>query len=564
MCFKQAMAFRAATPSCLAGGASAPIECRRVAAEAPPTKLTTGCGGTAFNARRFSAPVFCQGFSLVELTVVLLLITLIASVAVRETSELGFQVRYDQTKDRLEMIKQAILGNPRQIVNGQQAISGFVADMGRLPYTLRELLEDYDCDGPDVDGNGDTNFTNDGPCPWALETTYNSGLGIGWRGPYLSVLGNATDLDAFTDGWGRTSNDGNYGWRVFDWDSTSPTLPSTNTINLIIQSLGKDQQSDTSMPVSDPNSYDNDYPPNMYEYTAATGSYYPQPLIRQQDWKIDISGGISVSFVKTSRALPISYCSDPSKSTKATCLAPEIWYGLCDKAGFYNKDSCTAATGNWGYCSDGASTTEATCTSPSTWSYCSDRASINQPACVATTPPGIWETKGYGCSDQTYVTKDTCESNGKTWYGCTDGSGVVLASCTTAWFVSTNETSILPTMKTPICMKVFYRKPDSTIGVLISDGNLSNDTDGNVKFDPNIIIADGSIQAIRFTNFRDSETSVAALPIPLNIAVGSNAIGIYQYDGTSCKTSTLLYPNDRQNPIPVEFHPHSTLPVINW
>ncbi len=543
MCFKQAMAFRAATPSCLAGGASAPTECRRVAAEAPPAKRTTGCGGTAINARRFSAPVFCQGFSLVELTVVLLLITLIASVAVRETSELGFQVRYDQTKDRLEMIKQAILGNPRQIINGQQAISGFVADMGRLPYTLRELLEDYDCDGPDVDGNGDTNFTNDGPCPWALETTYNSGLGIGWRGPYLSVSGNATDLDAFTDGWGRTSNDGNYGWRVFDWDSTSPTLPSTNTINLIIQSLGKDQQSDTSMPVSDPNSYDNDYPPNMYEYTAATGSYYPQPLIRQQDWKIDISGGISVSFVKLNRALPISLCTDSTKTTKATCLVPETWYGGCSLAGYYNKSSCEAATptaGIWVNCSDATSTTKTICE----------------------TAGKVWYGEGFGCSDPSKLNKAAC-STPSVWRSCTDDGTITTKSeCSTAneiWYgddlFSISTIPIQPIPPTiPVCMKVFYRKTDTSIGILVSDEN--NATANN---EPKLIYADGSSQTIRFLYFRDSAGNLIT-----NIPSGSNAVGVYQYDGSDCQTSNLLYPINHKTPMQVDFHPHTTLPVINW
>lgn len=78
-----------------------------------------------------------RGFSLVELTVILLLITLLASVAVRETAELGFQTRYEQSRERLDMIRQAILGNPRQIINGQQAVS----DMGRLPMSERELID---------------------------------------------------------------------------------------------------------------------------------------------------------------------------------------------------------------------------------------------------------------------------------------------------------------------------------------------------------------------------------------------------------------------------------------
>ncbi len=46
------------------------------------------------------------------------------------------------------MIRQAILGNPRQIINGQQAVHGFVADMGRLPDNIHDLLErEYCSDG---------------------------------------------------------------------------------------------------------------------------------------------------------------------------------------------------------------------------------------------------------------------------------------------------------------------------------------------------------------------------------------------------------------------------------
>lgn len=43
------------------------------------------------------------------------------------------------------MIREAILGDPRKTVNGQAVMSGFVADMGRLPTCLRELLEPFNC-----------------------------------------------------------------------------------------------------------------------------------------------------------------------------------------------------------------------------------------------------------------------------------------------------------------------------------------------------------------------------------------------------------------------------------
>ncbi|MBE0434361.1 MAG: type II secretion system protein [Methylomicrobium sp.] len=196
-----------------------------------------------------------HGLTLVELTVTLLILTVLATIAIRSTNDLGFQVRYEQTKERLEMIRHAILGNPRLIINGQQAISGFVADMGRLPTCLRELVDNYNCD---------TGLAN----PIWANAGEPSNLSVGWRGPYLNISGNPDKDDAFTDGWGNTSDDGNYGWQYV-----------LNEPNLSITSLGKNQK-----PGGD-DYYDADYP-----------NPASQPIVRGNDWLVNISGGISVSF----------------------------------------------------------------------------------------------------------------------------------------------------------------------------------------------------------------------------------------------------------------------------
>ncbi|QPK61490.1 prepilin-type N-terminal cleavage/methylation domain-containing protein [Methylomonas sp. LL1] len=419
------------------GGALAATRWFSVAAKAPPTRTTAGCGGTAINARSFPTPVFCQGFSLVELTVVLLLITLIASVAVRETSELGFQVRYEQTKERLEMIKQAILGNPRQIVNGQQAISGFVADMGRLPNSLRELLQrSGDCSDDAGDVSQAACLGLPTPGSWTASAWNNdpvsqldddTGMHYGWNGPYLSVANNPADDDAFSDGWGSASNDGNYGWRFesgLNQDKLGNANPADDQsdpdgfVRLVVQSLGRDQIAN-ALPTND---YIDDYPPNRFADDNTPPDYFPTPLIDKSDWLVDIRSGISVIFKKTLGA------SGPS---------PE-----------------------------------------------------------------------------------------------------------------------------KICMKIFYRTSNSTIGVLVSDEDLSNDASA-ISFDAKTITADGSFQTIRFNDFRDSQSSAGAVPKAF-VPIGSLAIGIYQFDATSCKTSTSYYPADRKAPIQVDFHPHATLPVINW
>ena len=509
-----------------------------------------------------------RGFTLVELTVVLLLISLLATVSMRETAEFNFQTRYEQTRERLEMIKQAILGNPKQLINGQQVVSGFVADMGRLPFNLRELLTQCS-DGISItQANCATNgfawqpsLTTIGSCATGAGIIYNTQadcslaggtswlafISAGWRGPYLSLSGSPSSSDALTDGWGRTSTDSNYGWKLLDWNTLLP--PLANTSNLIIQSLGKDQALDQVLPAVNPavENYDNDYPANIY--LSAGGVVYPNPAIRLQDWKVDVSNGISVSFIKSTRALPnISFCDDTSKTIKTACVAPATWYGGCSKASYYNTASCTAASGLWTSCSDGSSP-KATCLS---------------------TIGNIWYGNGFGCSDQSKTTQILCVGPA-TWNSCSDGTSTTLALClanSEIWYgadIFTINIPIPPPLPIPICMKVFYRKTDSSIGVLVSDEKTGNDTPTNGYYDPKLITADGSAQTIKFTNFRDATitTDDFTANFITNIPIGTNAIGIYQYDGTSCSTTTLFYPADRQNPIQVDFHPNATLPVIN-
>lgn len=124
-----------------------------------------------------------SGLTLLELTVTLLILAMLSTVALQSTGGLQDQARFEQTQNRLHMIREAILGDPRKTVNGRAVVSGFVADMGRLPNDLRELL----------DGTG---------LPvYAIDPL--TGLGYGWRGPYLPSSQNPAHPDAFTDGWGR-------------------------------------------------------------------------------------------------------------------------------------------------------------------------------------------------------------------------------------------------------------------------------------------------------------------------------------------------------------------------
>lgn len=159
-----------------------------------------------------------SGFSLLELVLVLFLMGTVMLTSLFLVDGADDQARYEETKNKLAMIKHAIVGDANRTLNGEPEITGFVADMGRLPVCIRELV-----DGKCVDSD---------PAPplWVLNNA--SGLWAGWRGPYLNTsVGND-----FRDGWGNKNtdaveDDSNFGW---DFDDTSVSG------ELTIKSLGKD------------------------------------------------------------------------------------------------------------------------------------------------------------------------------------------------------------------------------------------------------------------------------------------------------------------------------------
>ncbi|WP_081917982.1 prepilin-type N-terminal cleavage/methylation domain-containing protein [Methylobacter sp. BBA5.1] len=370
-----------------------------------------------------------RGFTLLEMTVVLLLMTLLASVAIRETNGLSFQVRYEQTRERLERIREAILGNPRQIINGQQAVSGFVADMGRLPKNLHELLEQNFC--------SDRTYSTQATCEaagkiwnfqqdWTLDS--DSGLWYGWHGPYLNISGSALDDDAFVDGWGSfaaNSINHDYGWGLL--------LDTPETDGLTVLSYGKDQ-------APGGNCSDSDY----------SGDCSVQILKR--DYQLDISPGITISV----RGRPFSlnsHCSNASYTTRTDCEDNEgTWYGGCSDSEYANKSTCPA--GKWNSCSITAHTTQADC-------------EANQ---------GLWYGDGYGCSsDPTKLDKATCPDPNE-WYSCSDKSKTTQADCQ-ATIPASNWFGDGPNSTRSICLSINYRSDEAIIhypsaSIIIEDGDL--------------------------------------------------------------------------------------------
>jgi len=137
--------------------------------------------------------------TLIELLLVVFILAAVAASAATLTDEVDVQARYDVTASRREQVRRAILGDEGQ------AISGFVADMGRLPNSLQELLEP-------------------GPLPaWSFDASV--GAGAGWRGPYVHGTTEASGALVFRDGWGAPGGAPNFGWQVsVENDLSTPAL----------------------------------------------------------------------------------------------------------------------------------------------------------------------------------------------------------------------------------------------------------------------------------------------------------------------------------------------------
>ena len=181
----------------------------------------------------------CNGFTLIEMLLVVFLIGLVASSMVLVVNDKDDQNRYDQTRVRYQSILDAILGTPKLSLNGQPLVNGFIADMGRLPLPVPANTKDlegvYGLDELIQHPKNESNEATDAlkkvsDHPGCLITS-------GWRGPYL-----ATFNQSLKDSWGAE----------FQY----------NNAPLSLQSFGKDRAFGTDYSSEDdPNNfYEQDFP----------------------------------------------------------------------------------------------------------------------------------------------------------------------------------------------------------------------------------------------------------------------------------------------------------------
>jgi prepilin-type N-terminal cleavage/methylation domain-containing protein len=496
-----------------------------------------------------------QGFTLVELLVVIGLMAGIAMMSMTLLDSEGNQQRFDTTEHSWRLLNRAIAGEHATPVMASNLDSGllssavydrsFIADMGRPPASLDELLrQPSDCN---LDG------TADDPCPlYQLDTA--SGLMHGWAGPYITALStDNTGATVLKDGWGQ------------DWQYQV----AAGQVRLF--SYGRGNSDDSAVTPSD-------WPERDYPFNAADQLISRGWLVSNGSATLEINPSAIPDMSCSERTIGQAQCrqsagacfihlatdADGDGQTDILPIAQDI-----DNASSCSVISGSALAGHWqqnpnfGFaCSDPDYTDKPTCESAgATWGFSQGRPGFScwvdldpytyspgstedpvssQAECDAfnarATLPLTWLPATQFCSplsadDSSNPSQSGCEDSGV-------GTGAGQWISKGAGFIKSSP---------ELCLRVAYIQNGSVVS------SVSHDSSGAVEV---IQIKDLNPQTARFTLF-DSTGTALVLP------VGKWALSLNEYDAAAGSCSSTVYPANTQA-LPVSVSKLSPSPRIGW
>jgi prepilin-type N-terminal cleavage/methylation domain-containing protein len=119
-----------------------------------------------------------QGFSLIELLMVITLISILVRIGISQFIDFSSDARTAVTNTKLNAIKVAIIGDARFVAGGKNSKQGFEVHCLAVPTALTDLTTQ--------------------PASGTCASTYDPFTKRGWRGPYVT----STDSTWSTDAWG--------------------------------------------------------------------------------------------------------------------------------------------------------------------------------------------------------------------------------------------------------------------------------------------------------------------------------------------------------------------------
>lgn len=116
-----------------------------------------------------------RGHNLIEVIVVIIIIGILSTIAVRSLKDQTEMARMEETRHELQSLAHAIAGDPRLLSGGVRTDFGYVGDVGSMPPSLDALRQ-------------------------------NPGGYATWKGPYIydNFSSSGTGTEFMRDAWGRS------------------------------------------------------------------------------------------------------------------------------------------------------------------------------------------------------------------------------------------------------------------------------------------------------------------------------------------------------------------------
>jgi prepilin-type N-terminal cleavage/methylation domain-containing protein len=159
-----------------------------------------------------------SGFTLIELVAVIVIVAILATIAIQKLAPVAETVKVEETKQEMDLLVAAIIGNADLHNNGTRNEFGYVGDVGALPPNLDALVTNpgyATWNGPYINNDFEQMTDDYKKDAWQTGYTYSGGVAITSTGSGNSINRRlATSADHFL----RNNISGN----LFDLDGTPP------------------------------------------------------------------------------------------------------------------------------------------------------------------------------------------------------------------------------------------------------------------------------------------------------------------------------------------------------